>query len=96
MGDDQVAFQPKQSTNLQENPPPSGESQDQTFQSVTMSGSGIAGAEPPKSYEIISSAWEVPQTTLALPASHRPQDWNAGNKTRADTFRMALELMLHC
>lgn len=96
IGDDKVPFQPKQSTNLQGNPPSSGKSQDQTFPSGTMSGSRIGGAAPLKSNEIISSAWEVQQTTLALPVSHRPQDWNAGNKTRADMFRMALKLMLHC
>lgn len=60
--------------NLQGNPPPSGKSQDQIFRSVTMPGSKIAGAMRVKSYEIISSAWEVHQATLALPVSHRPQD----------------------
>lgn len=59
IGDDKAPFQPKQSMNLQGNPPFSGKSQDQIFQSVTMPGSKIAGAVPVKSYEIISSAWEV-------------------------------------
>lgn len=60
--------------NLQGNLSPSSKSQDQIFQSVTMSGSKIVRAMHVKSYEIISSAWEVHQATLALPVSHRPQD----------------------
>lgn len=74
IGDDKVPFQPKQSMNLQGNPPSFGKSQDQIFWSVTMPGSKIAGAAHVKSYEIISSAWEVHQAMLALPVSHRPKD----------------------
>lgn len=74
IGDDKVPFQPKYPMNLQGNPPSSGKSQDQIFWSVTMPGSKIAGAAHVKCYEIISSAWEVHQATLALPVSHRPQD----------------------
>lgn len=82
MGDDKVPFQPKYSTNLQGNPPSSGKSQDQIFQSVTMPGSKIAREVHVKNYEIISSAWEVHQATLALPVSHRPQDLECWEQNR--------------
>lgn len=74
IGDDKAPFQTKYSMNLQGKPSSDGKSKDQIFQSVTMPGSKIAGAVHVKNYEIISSAWEVHQATLALPVSHRPQD----------------------